>query len=279
MSSELQLPTVDAIKVCQSMGMILASPQDQKEYDNLKNILLNVSLPWENAAISGYRSNDEWFDSGDKLNYEITWDVGEPNNVKLNEACMFLSTKNGIFANDDPCDCSKFDFICEFNHKRSSLLASEKGEVTRFLQPLKPSALDKHRLMRKKLYLSRIEIKLSWVDSVLMCRTLGMEIFAPETVSDLNNVMDRLSNYESVTSVHIGLTNLGSTDGWYSINTGNKVSHPIEGIPSFKNFLELEKDGTKYKFSGVESLLNRATFICQKIITTNDLAENADVFE
>lgn len=279
MSTELQLPTVDAIKVCQSMGMILASPQDQKEYDNLKHLLRNESIHWENAAIAGYRSNGTWFDSGDKLNYDITWGVDEPNELKVVEACMFLFTRNGIFANNDPCDCQSFAFICEFNHKRAWLLAEQKDDVSRFLQPLKLSSLEENKLMRRKLYLSRIEIKVTWIDAVLMCRSLGMEIFSPETAYDLNDIMERLSNYESVTSVHVGLTNLGSPGGWYSINTGNIVAHPIEGIPSFKNFLELEKDGIKYRFSGVESLLNRATFICQKIIISNDVNENADVFE
>lgn len=279
MSNKIQLPPINAIQVCQSMGMILASPQDQKEYDNLNKILHNTTIPWTEAAIAGYRSNGPWSDSGDKLNYDITWGDSVIDE-KVTEACMFLFKKNmGSFAVNEPCDYQSYAFICEFNHKRSLLLAEEEDGIPRFLQPLKPSALDENRLMRRKLYLSRIEIQLTWIDAVLMCRSLGMQIFSPEAAHELNNVMDRLSNYETVTSIHIGLTNLGSSDGWYSINTGNIVVYPIEGIVSSKNFLELEKDGTKYRFTGVESFQDRATFICQKIITSNDLNENADVFE
>ncbi|KAJ6644174.1 hypothetical protein Bhyg_09141 [Pseudolycoriella hygida] len=181
-----------AIKVCQSFDMILASPQDQGEYDNLKNLLNKTTFEWQNAAIAGYRvdsgatKDGVWKDSGDKLNYTMNFGKGEPNNLKGDEWCIYMQTKDGISLNDDPCEGYKFPYICEFNHKtRKAAVQSNDNEISRFLEPL-GVFVDKNDTEQGKyeLFISKQMVKTSWFDAILMCKSLGLEIFSVKNLVD-----------------------------------------------------------------------------------------------
>lgn len=66
--------------VCQTFDMILASPQNQAEYDNLKMLLKNYNNDLVHFSIVGLRSEineREWVDGDNKLNYKIDWLPGE----------------------------------------------------------------------------------------------------------------------------------------------------------------------------------------------------------
>lgn len=71
--------------------MILASPQSQDEFDQLSALLAGLQTKWDHVAIAGYRSeenNKEWVSAGERINYQIKWSDGEPNNANGNEHCI-----------------------------------------------------------------------------------------------------------------------------------------------------------------------------------------------
>lgn len=89
--SDFPVSTFDAMKICQSFDMILASPNDQDEYDRIRSLVSNHNSPWIDAYIAGYRSeedHDVWLDSKDQLNYRIAWMGGEPNDGEGKENCI-----------------------------------------------------------------------------------------------------------------------------------------------------------------------------------------------
>lgn len=223
MSVALTAPLNDAIKYCQAMEMKLASPQSQKEYDNLKNLLLDTKFEWQNAAIAGYMTSDgEWVDSGDKLKYEINWGEGEPNNLKSNEACIFMQTKDGISVNDDPCVGHSFPFICEYTHEELRV-REDKNELKRFMRPL-VVYIEEDLINHQELFVSHERLSLNWIDSQLLCQSFGLEIFTPETEEEINIVKGNLLQLHSgIKLIHIGVTKIGS-DSWYSINTGENFN-------------------------------------------------------
>lgn len=83
-------PISSANQICESFNMILAAPQDQSEYDNLKKLMKRLNVKNFEAAISGYRSelNDGlWLINGKEVNFDISWLDGEPSNDKNAEFC------------------------------------------------------------------------------------------------------------------------------------------------------------------------------------------------
>lgn len=81
---------MDALKVCQSFDMILASVQSQSEYSRIARLLEDRSN-WYDAVIAGYRSelnNREWADVTDQIQFKIDWGSGEPNNADGIENCI-----------------------------------------------------------------------------------------------------------------------------------------------------------------------------------------------
>lgn len=69
----------------------MASPQNQAEYENIGKLLQRFSDDWDSVSIAGYRSeenNDDWVVNNNKMNYEIDWNEGEPNNHGEGEDCI-----------------------------------------------------------------------------------------------------------------------------------------------------------------------------------------------
>jgi hypothetical protein len=90
-SKILKATSASAIRVCQSFNMILASPQNQDEFIALKEMVRKSINSYDQLKIAGYRSEiDEkvWLDSDEKINYEMSWLSGEPNNYEGDEACI-----------------------------------------------------------------------------------------------------------------------------------------------------------------------------------------------
>lgn len=79
--------------------MILAAPQDQSEYDNLKHLVKDLNHREISATIAGYRSEENknlWIIGGKKLNFDVTWGHGEPNNANDRENCYSKSLRSFI---------------------------------------------------------------------------------------------------------------------------------------------------------------------------------------
>lgn len=55
-----------------------------------------------------------WVNSGNHINYDIEFKVGEPNNYTGNEWCLSMAYRLGTFAfNDYDCTRNMFNFICQ----------------------------------------------------------------------------------------------------------------------------------------------------------------------
>lgn len=88
--SDVSAPIFDAMKVCQSFDMTLASPKNQDEFDRLRS-LLREDRSWDGLSMAGYRSEEffrQWNDASGELNYNVVWNSGEPNNAGGRENCM-----------------------------------------------------------------------------------------------------------------------------------------------------------------------------------------------
>lgn len=282
MSTKLQLAPIDAIKVCHSMDMILASPQNQLEFDNLKDLLRNVTFEWENAAISGYKSEsqNEWLDSGEKLNYEINWGRGEPNDAKTNEYCLYMQTKDGISVNDDPCSGVDFPFICEYTRERLSKVNQDDAETSRFLRKI-ASKTESDNLSdnqtETEYFLSDENLSLSWIDAETLCNSLGMDIFTPTSASIIEMIMEHLSTK----CVFTGYTNIGSeaSDKFYSINDGKELNSPLYFDSKSDGVLILEKHGDSYRLAETEISSRHGSVVCEKSFPVKDKTEQFQIIE
>ena len=163
--------------------MTLASPQSQEEYDNLISIWKfyknSEFSEWkDNTAIAGYLAYKTkiWSESGEKLPYNITWAVGEPNNADGNENCMFLNFEGEVASNDGLCADSDNLFICEQNSNRISY-SSEEEELDRFLTKFSDAALDGKNV---DIYVNKEYLKAPFIEAQILCKFLGLEFYAEE---------------------------------------------------------------------------------------------------
>lgn len=279
MSTKVQLAPTEAIQVCQSMNMILASPQSQQEYDNLKNLLRNVTFEWENAAIAGYKSNrDVWLDSGDKLNYEINWGVGEPNDAKNTEYCIYMQTKHGISVNDDPCSGYPFPFICEYKHESLSKVKENDSETLRFFTKVAENVenISSDKKFRTEYFYSS-NVRLPLLDAAVFCKSLGLDLFTPRTRSGWEVVKDALKDVEEVGDILTSYTNVGSerSEDYYSIIDGEKMNpdwfpRPLQGSGRQK-FVVIYKYEDSYRIGDIDvAYYHFGLTICQKSIPFKD---------
>lgn len=89
---ELGAPYDIAHQICGAFDMILAAPQNQDEYDHIKQLAsVHSKADRLSVRIAVQRSefNDqEWLSSGKKINYELTWADGEPDNIYNEQHCV-----------------------------------------------------------------------------------------------------------------------------------------------------------------------------------------------
>lgn len=258
----MKAPPDEGIKYCQSMDMILTSPQNQDEFDNLQFLLRNATFDWQNAAISGYRNTDnKWTDTGDDLAYKANWSAGEPNNAKANEYCLFLSNPD-ITLNDDPCVGYSFSgqFICEFNHEDPKR-HNDYRFPSRFIEPIMSN-------LKTELYLSHKHLKLSWVDSKLMCKSFGMDLFTPENEEDVVYVKKFLLT-NNITAIRTGVTKVGSYK-WYSIISGESNNWFINENNNSGQFAIMTGEGMVID----SNPSSKENFMCQKVFEGTDVYIN-----
>lgn len=220
--SRMYLTPPEATIACKSFGMVFASPENQQEYDNLRDLMQEHDNPA--AAIAAFRSeldNEIWIDGqGKLLNYIMKWAEGEPSNLYGNEHCVFFRDALSAPMNDVPCD-KAYQFICEDNQEIKVDKQIEPKDVAKLMVEQQISSYDQLLDERIIYYRSRRSIKLSWFESKLMCQSIGMEMFAPKDNDEYDNGRAFLSDNESF---HVGLTTMGTDNIWYSVNSGKVVT-------------------------------------------------------
>lgn len=110
-----------AFEFCKSSGLDLLMLEDQVEADNfLKLCTSNIKQFDENqkafvGAVSSVSLTEWfWFESGQKLSYQLAWNPKEPNNSQGRENCASLKAINGKFGfNDVFCYNEYKSFICQ----------------------------------------------------------------------------------------------------------------------------------------------------------------------
>jgi hypothetical protein len=113
--------------ICQQYGMEIISFESSEEANNFLDIVEKYNLhetPPYWIYIGGMtnvlksKSDWYWMNSGNKVNYELKWGPGEPNNNNGREYCLDIGRynvddKNLPFFNDAGCYSKSYMFVCQ----------------------------------------------------------------------------------------------------------------------------------------------------------------------
>lgn len=266
LSSPLLTPP-EASVVCKSFGMILASPEDQQEFDNL------VAKMPSMATIAAYRSESDdnvWLDGyGNAINYNFVWTKGSASNSDGHCVEFEDGPKESVSM---PCD-SKSAFICEEN-------LNEVKTETQF------NSIDASKFMSNffayqtehisvEFFPSKASVKLSLFEAKLVCESYGMQLYAPEDGTSQLEMANDFFNNLGYTSAHIGLTKIGKPDSWYSIVTGKildegKIQYAVNDSDDF-DCLAVAKGDDETWFTQINDCNRRMNFVCQKLTPIDSL--------
>lgn len=108
MSSHFRVEWHQAMSLCSAFGMELVSIDSRNEFDHFENLCrTNEHLFGNFFHIGGLvkvaKSTTEWYwtNSGQKINFDLTFAPGEPNNAGGNQMCMCLTKHLPHFLFDD----------------------------------------------------------------------------------------------------------------------------------------------------------------------------------
>jgi len=270
--------SVQAIKMCESLDMILAAPQSQSEYDNMVNLLKIFKSNWTNAMIDGYRSEEngiDWVSFNNKIKYSIDWNYNEPNNANNNENCMAMKNVYGqAKMNDIPCSGDgKYQFICEYDESANYKKTYSETERSTLLRPLISYKIGS---LTKELYLSDYEM--TWYWAIIFCKDFGMELLPVATDEDEIILTNKLKNFNLPSTLHVGATSMGTNDVWYSVHTGKVLNFNFEWNKKDKQnkkCLGLRRNLKAFYFDTVSCEDSTSRFICQKISDEIEDMDNA----
>lgn len=112
---------------CKSFGMELLMLETIEEYNNFTHILNTSYRSYleTHTHIGGTKEGREywyWASTGKRIDYQLNWHAGQPDNAGGVEFCMdIVNSSNGIEINDLPCftETYLFRFICEKTQKKN----------------------------------------------------------------------------------------------------------------------------------------------------------------
>ncbi|CRK89449.1 CLUMA_CG003194, isoform A [Clunio marinus] len=277
LSNVLRATPNEALMVCKSFNMNLASPQSQDEFDDLIAVLANCcyrdsfcqSSEWRDATIAGYRSKEngaEWHVSGKLVEYRGTF---KDFYSDFKQDCLGV----GFYDNDEnnllaltSLDCeSVHPFICEAIDSENS--TTDVQFITNKEGVLKPlTEYENASNFAKSLYVSTV--KRDWINAFSVCRMFGMDLLLPETVDEEKEMIEliKLDN-EHLSEVHIGATTINRRF-WYSINDGKiinidmEIRYEYEFNPNRCLFFDVNDDNV-YRESNCRGTIR--TFICREV--------------
>lgn len=285
---DLELSAADAMKVCKSMNMKLASPRNQDEYNNLRDLMLWSNERIEQVHVEIYRSTRNesvWMTGGSNVNFNIVFEDGQPDNYKGKENCLMF-TGFLAYSNDYPCDL-RARFICEQTQYAKAQVHDRK-EALKFIQPIASYGYEVYdRVIRKNVFVNQEYLKASWIDAQLICRSYGMNLLTFE--SEFEDLIVRKNFKESSEQklllnlprhFHVGVTKVGSTD-WYSIASNKSLDYDInwkstDESDEMKNCAMMENDEGTFVYESIDCALLETNFLCQEKLTNKLNIRNLD---
>lgn len=274
------MSATDAANICHSFGMKLASPENQHEYNNLRELL--SELPFHQRSqvfIEAYRSKknaEDWLSAGIKINYRFSFAENQPDNNRNKENCLVFSdstVSNLPNMNDVPCDM-RSQFICEREKLVKTKRSLNSDEKLKFMNVIASFGYTKaNDSVLKIVYASHKFLKVSWIQARNICKSFGMDLLVFETEFE-DRIRKELEANDGVPRhFHIGASSIGA-DYWFSTATGRSLNFNIrwkrgDKIDISKLCLMMESQNGLLVYTRVNCALVATNFMCQNVIMNN----------
>lgn len=126
----------------------------------------------------------------------------------------------------------------------------------------------------KELFVSLYEV--DWLTASLTCKTFGMEFFTSSSSKEDEILNEKLKNSKDLSSLlHVGATSMGTSDVWYSINSGEVLDYDFEWTPysdynsgPYGNCLRLTKSYDKFAYGTTNCIESYSHFLCQRVVNS-----------
>jgi len=270
-NSNIQTSQSNAHKICQSLDMRIASPQNQDEFENLHHLLRIVPLGLDDIVIAGYRSEEngnDWVSSNNNLNYDVEWSDDQPSNANSDKHCIAIRRYNLKLKN---IRCSYYyPFICELDASVKYESKFNEIEFSRYLKPLTSYNIGSEN---SQLFLSVYEA--NWPSAIITCKNFGMELLTPKSEEEEAILRKKLNEDVKIPSpLHVGATAIGTDEKleqFYAFHTGKVFNFDLEwqqkqNYDAYENeCLRLLRSDKKFHFGTVDCVNSTSHFICQKI--------------
>lgn len=265
---DLKLTPAQAVMFCQSYDMELASLQSQEEYLNLQELLRITLNEYDSLLIEAYRSEiDEkvWISGGNPVNYTISFIESEYEDEFDGNCLAFYD--NSIFVTDVSCE-TQSQFICEKN-KFSDVKEVKEKDLNRIVDHFASFFhATIQRTISKSLFLSRGTA--TWIDAQTICKSNGWNLFFADSQIELDMIKNKfIASEEIPEEFHVGLTEMGTGQNWYSIGTGNQIDYDLNLIQNYYTDAseycgKMKKIDGKYRYEKTSCNQEKLRFICEK---------------
>lgn len=111
----------NARSICRSYNMEIATFETLEEMQVVSDLCKdneNIMTPYVHVGgmttREGTKESWFWIVTGKRINYNMPWADGEPNNDEDSQFCLALGTKNFLFDDIDCFGRSESKFICQY---------------------------------------------------------------------------------------------------------------------------------------------------------------------
>lgn len=125
--------------------------------------------------------------------------------------------------------------------------------------------------LKKDLFVSLYDV--DWLMAVLTCKNLGMQLLTASSETEDKILREKLEkSNDTPTTIHVGVTSMGTKDMWYSIETGKVFDFDFEWssidsnyYPEHSNCLKLVKRYEKLTYIVGTCINHVSRFVCEKV--------------
>lgn len=267
------MKAAEAAMFCQSMDMVLASPENQEEYDNLRVLLKQTRAEWNHLQIELYLSEENknvWMSRGEEINVSLSFIRGQPDNYLGKEDCLVFM-KPDVLMNDLSC-ATEHQMLCEKSNHASLSLHGHQDDATKFVKHIASYSFESTKgLITKRIHSNQKFLQATWLEANYLCRSYGMDLFVPETDYEFESMKQKFEGetpFEEISKTFfIGATKLGS-ESWYSIVTGEPFVFDFNFVSDAADYSKkcamLQKVDGKFVSVKVSCTLLKTNFFCQE---------------